>query len=160
MITVIAAVASNGIIGGRNALLWHITEDMRRFRSLTSGHPVVMGRLTYESLGGPLPNRENIVVTRSDIEFEGCRTVHSLSEAVNMFGPEEEVFIIGGAQIYGAALPIADRMYLTRVEHDSEGDTLFPSWDSSEGECVASERHEHGVTYPYPFVFEVYERRR
>ncbi len=105
MISIIVAVASNGVIGDKNTLLWHIREDLQRFKALTTGHPVVMGRKTYESLGRPLPNRRNIVVSRQEIAIAGCEVVHSLTEALALFAAEEEVFIIGGAQIYAEALP-------------------------------------------------------
>ena len=111
MISIIVAVAENGVIGDNNRLLWHISEDLRRFKRITTGHPVVMGRKTWESLGRPLPGRENVVVTRRELSFDGARTVHSLDEAYALFPPEEEVFVIGGAQIYGEALPAADRFY-------------------------------------------------
>lgn len=159
MISIIVAVASNGVIGDKNTLLWHIREDLQRFKALTTGHPVVMGRKTYESLGRPLPNRRNIVISRQEIAIAGCEVVHSLTEALALFAAEEEVFIIGGAQIYAEALPLADRFYLTRVEHPYEGDTRFPEWDSAQWRLVASEAFPHGETYPHPFVFETYERR-
>ena len=174
MISIIVAVAQNGVIGDRNALLWHIREDLQHFKALTTGHPVVMGRKTYESLGRPpgvggpnpynplgppRPNRRNVVVTRQETTFEGCETVHSLGEALALFPAEEEVFIIGGAQIYAEALPLADRFHLTRVEHSYEGETRFPEWDASQWRLVESEAFPHGERYPYPFVFETYERR-
>ncbi|MDE5691038.1 MAG: dihydrofolate reductase [Alistipes sp.] len=159
MISIIVAVAENGVIGDKNTLLWHIREDLQHFKALTTGHPVVMGRKTYESLGRPLPNRRNVVITRQEIAIAGCETVHSLDEALALFSSGEEVFIIGGAQIYAAALPLADRFYLTRVEHPYEGDTRFPDWDPAEWRLVASERFEHGTDYPYPFSFETYERK-
>lgn len=158
MVTLIAAVAQNGTIGDRNTLLWHITEDMQFFRRTTQGHPVIMGRKTYESLGRPLPKRVNVVISRQEIAIEGCTVVHSLEEAIALFPAEEEVFIIGGGQIYGQALPIADRIYLTVVEHDYEGDTKFPEWDHSAWVLRSSERHERGSEYPHPFRFECYER--
>lgn len=159
MISIIVAVAENGVIGDRNRLLWHISEDLRRFKALTTGHPVVMGRKTCESLGRPLPNRRNVVISRQETQIAGCEVVHSLDEALALFPADEEVFIIGGAQIYAAALPIADRFYLTRVEHAYEGDTRFPVWNPADWRLVASEHFEHGAEYPYPFTFEVYERR-
>lgn len=159
MISIIAAVAENGIIGDRNALLWHISEDMRRFRSITTGHPVVMGRKTFESLGRPLPNRTNIVITRSDRHFEGCTTVHSLEEAVAMFPPEEEIFVIGGAQIYAQALPIADRMYLTVIHHPYEGDTAFPDWDAAQWVATAETHFDRGAGFEHPFTFVDYRRK-
>ncbi len=159
MISIIVAVAENGVIGDRNTLLWHISEDLRRFKRLTTGHPVVMGRKTCESLGRPLPNRRNVVITRSETEIAGCEVVHSLDEALALFPADEEVFVIGGAQIYAEALPIADRFYLTRVHCDYEGDTRFPDWNPAEWRLVASERFERGAEYPYPFTFETYERQ-
>ena len=159
MISVIVAVAENGTIGDKNTLLWHIKEDMKHFRTLTTGHPVVMGRKTYDSLGRPLPNRRNVVITRQDIAIEGCEIAHSLEEALSLFTPDEEVFVIGGAQIYAEAMPLADRFYLTVVEHPYEGDTTFPKWDRDQWQLVASERFEQGESYPHPFRFETYERK-
>ena len=126
MISIIVAVAENGVIGDKNALLWHISEDLKHFKSVTTGHPVVMGRKTFESLGRPLPNRTNVVITRQRLEIPGCTVVHSLEEAVMLFPKDEEVFVIGGAQIYAEALPLARRFYLTRVFRAYEGDTKFP----------------------------------
>lgn len=159
MLSIIAAVAQNGVIGDRNTLLWHISEDMKHFRALTTGHPVVMGRKTWESLGRPLPNRVNVVITRQAIEIPGCRVVHSLDEAVALFAADEEIFIIGGAQIYAEALPRAGRFYLTRVFHDYEGDTRFPAWDESEWQLAESESFPCGRDYPWPFAFERWDRR-
>ena len=159
MISIIAAVAQNGVIGDKNALLWHISEDMRFFKRTTSGHPVIMGRKTYESLGRPLPNRTNVVISRTQREIEGCTVVGSLEEAVALFPKEEEVFIIGGAQIYALALAIADKMYLTRVYHDYQGDTSFPKWDSDEWQLSEKESFECGEKYPHPFSFETYIRK-
>ena len=159
MLSLIVAVAQNGVIGDRNALLWHISEDLKHFKALTTGHPVVMGRKTYESLGRPLPNRTNVVISRQEMEIPGCRVVHSLDEALALFPGDEEVFIIGGAQIYAEALPRADRFYLTRVFHDYEGDTRFPEWDEAQWRLVSSESFPCGREYPWPFVFECWERR-
>ncbi len=158
MISIIVAIAKNGVIGDKNSLLWHISEDLRFFKRTTSGHPVIMGRKTYESLGRPLPNRENVVISRTIDSIEGCRVVRSLEEAIALFPAEEEVFIIGGAQIYALALEVADRFYLTRVDHEYEGDTSFPSWDESYWQLVSREEHERGEKYPHPFAFELYER--
>ena len=160
MISIIVAIAQNGTIGDKNALLWHIKEDMRFFRTTTSGHPVIMGRKTFESLGSkPLPKRKNIVITRSDVEFEGAFVAHSLEEAIAMTDDDAEVFIMGGAQIYAQALDIADRMYVTRVERDYEGDTSFPEVDYSKWKLVAEERYERGEDYDSPFSFLTYDRK-
>lgn len=159
MVIIIVAVAQNGIIGDKNALLWHISEDMRFFKRTTSGHPVIMGRKTYDSLGRPLPNRTNVVISRTANHIEGCTIARSLEEAVAMFPAEEEIFIIGGAQIYALALDIADRIYITRVEHDYEGDTSFPKWDESKWVLKQREAFPCGEKYPHPFAFECYDRK-
>ena len=138
MISIIVAVAENGTIGDRNTLLWHISEDLKHFKALTSGHPVIMGRKTYESLGRPLPNRTNVVLTRGDGEFPGCRVVHALDEALALFPAGEELFVIGGAQIYAQALPLADRLYLTRCCHPSDADTTCPGRAESESRLRSS----------------------
>ncbi len=159
MVSIIVAIAQNGTIGDKNSLLWHIKEDMRFFRTTTSGHPVIMGRKTFESLGSkPLPKRTNIVITRADREFEGALTAHSLEEAIRMSGADEEIFIMGGAQIYREALSVADRMYITRVERDYEGDTSFPEIDFSQWKLVDVVRHERGEEYESPFEFRTYDR--
>ena len=158
MISIIVAVAEGGVIGGGGDLLWHISEDLRRFKQITSGHTVIMGRKTYESLGRPLPNRTNVVISRTMGEIEGCTVVRSLEEAIALFPAEEEVFVIGGAQIYALALGVADRFYLTRVGHDYEGDTSFPAWDESEWQLISREAYEQGEKYPHPFAFEIYDR--
>lgn len=158
MISIIVAVAQNGVIGDKNSLLWHISEDMRFFKRTTSGHPVIMGRKTYESLGRPLPNRTNVVISRTLGELEGCTVVRSLEEAIAMFPAEEEVFVIGGAQIYALALDVADRLYLTRVGHDYKGDTSFPAWDENRWQLISREAYEQGEKYPHPFAFEIYKR--
>ena len=158
MISIIVAVAKNGVIGDKNSLLWHISEDMRFFRETTSGHPVIMGRKTYDSLGRPLPKRTNVVISRTTTHIEGCTVVGSLEEAIALFPNEEEVFIIGGAQIYALAMEVADRLYLTRVEHDYQGDTSFPEWDESKWRLISREAFDCGEKYPYPFAFETYDR--
>ncbi len=160
MVSIIVAVAENGTIGDKNTLLWHISEDLKHFKSVTSGHPVVMGRKTYESLGRALPNRTNVVITRQpNLKIEGCEVVHSLQEALSMFDHKEEIFIIGGAEIYAQALDIADRFYLTRVHHPYDGDTAFPKWEPEKWNLVQSEKFERGEKYPYPFTIELYEKK-
>ena len=159
MVSIIVAIAQNGTIGDKNSLLWHIKEDMRFFRTTTSGHAVIMGRKTFESLGSkPLPKRKNIVITRAERDFEGAFTAHSLQEAIAMAEGDEEIFIIGGAQIYAEALSVADRMYITRVERDYEGDTSFPEIDYSKWQLVSEERHERGEEFESPFAFQIYNR--
>lgn len=159
MVSVIVAIAQNGTIGDKNSLLWHIKEDMRFFRTTTSGHAVIMGRKTFESLGSkPLPKRKNIVITRAERDFEGAFTAHSLQEAIAMAEGDEEIFIIGGAQIYAEALSVADRMYITCVERDYEGDTSFPEIDYTKWQLVSEERYERGEEFDAPFAFLCYDR--
>lgn len=159
MVSIIVAIAQNGTIGDKNSLLWHIKEDMRFFRTTTSGHAVIMGRKTFESLGSkPLPKRKNIVITRAERGFEGAFTAHSLQEAIAMAEGDEEIFIIGGAQIYAEALSVADRMYITRVERDYEGDTSFPEIDYTKWQLVSEERYERGEEFDAPFAFLCYDR--
>ena len=159
MVSLIVAIAENGVIGDKNALLWNIKEDMRRFRTTTTGHPVVMGRKTYESIGRPLPKRTNVVITRGNNIFEGCEVAHSLEEAIAMFPDQEEVFIIGGAQIYAQALPLADKLYLTIVHRQYEGDTSFPEIDYSEWREISREEFSKGEEYDGAFSFIDLERR-
>ena len=161
MISIIAAIAKNGIIGSGNQMPWHISEDLKRFKAITSGHPVIMGRKTFESLGRPLPNRRNIVITRNpDYDKAGIETAASIDEALALFEENEEIFIIGGGEIYRQTLPLADRMYLTWIDAEADGDTYFPPIDSEEWEIVFSERHEQGLTFPHPFEFMNYKRKR
>lgn len=159
MISIIVAVAKNGVIGDKNALLWHLREDMIHFRTTTSGHPVVMGRKTFDSIGRPLPKRTNVVITRdTNLTIEGCTVVHSLEEAVALFDPSEEVFIIGGAQIYRQAMPLADRIYLTVIDKPYEGDTSFPKIDYSVWRECNREDFARGEEFEHPFSFITLER--
>ena len=160
MLSIIAAVAENGVIGDKNSLLWHIREDLLRFKRITTGHTVVMGRNTFESIGRPLPARTNVVVSRQAAEIAGCTVVHSIEEALERFGStDEEVFVIGGAQIYAQALPLAGRLYLTVVHRRYEGDTSFPPFDASEWEVCAREDHARGKEFDAPFSFIDYMRK-
>lgn len=160
MISLIVAVAENGVIGDQERPAVAHFRGPPAFQGRDDlGHPVVMGRKTWESLGRPLPNRTNVVITRQNIEIPGCTVVHSLEEAVALFPADEEVFVIGGAQIYAAALPLARKFYLTRVFRAYEGDTRFPAWDEREWRLVSSESFSGGKDYPWPFAFELYERR-
>lgn len=159
MISIIVAIAKNGVIGDKNTLLWHLREDMIHFRTITSGHPVVMGRKTYDSIGRPLPKRTNVVITRdTELQIEGCTMAHSLTEAVEMFDSSEEVFIIGGAQIYNQAMPIADRLYLTIIDKEYEGDSSFPEIDYNSWRQISCEKFERGEAFEYPFSFITLER--
>lgn len=129
LVSLVVAVAANNAIGKNNQLLWHLPADLKHFKTLTTGHTVFMGRKTYESIGKPLPNRRNIVISKSIKEIAGCEVAPSLEEALLLPGKNAEVMIIGGAAIYNLALPKADRIYLTRVHQDFEADTFFPKID-------------------------------
>ena len=153
MISIITAIGKNNAIGRDNRLLWHIPDDLRHFKKITTGNIIVMGRKTYESIGKPLPNRTNIVVT-SDKKYkaDGCLVKHSLEEVLNEaknYG-NKEVFIIGGGQIYQQALPHADKLYLTIVDDEPEADTFFP--DYSEFKNVISEENHEQKGLKYKFV--------
>jgi len=131
-ISAIAAIGKNRVLGKDNKLIWKIPEDFKRYVAITTGHPIIMGRKTYESIGRPLPNRTNIVITRdSDYKAPGCVVVHSLDEGITEAKKVEnkEIFINGGAQIYTEALPITDKLYLTVVDAEEEGDSFFPLYD-------------------------------
>ena len=131
-LSLIVAVAENGVIGHNNQLIWHLPNDLKQFKRLTTGHCIIMGRKTFESIGKPLPNRTSIIISRNtDFQIEGCITVSSLENAILEAKKieTEEAFIIGGAEIYRLALPIVDKIYLTEVHHEYEGDTFFPEID-------------------------------
>jgi len=133
IISIIVAVAENNAIGYDNHLLWHISEDLKRFKSLTTGHHIIMGRKTFESVGKPLPGRINIVISRqANYRVEGCLVAKSLEEALELAKQDTEVFIIGGGEIYKEALSISDKIYLTRVHAGFAGDTFFPELNLSE----------------------------
>ncbi len=159
-IALIAAVARNGVIGRDNRLPWHLPADLRHFRRLTLGKPVLMGRRTFESLGRPLPGRTNIVLTRDpDFHAPGCIVVHSLPEGIAAAGECEELMVMGGAALYEAALPLADRMYLTRIHHAFAGDTRFAAYDEKEWVTTAREDHAPDEDNPYPYSFITLHRR-
>jgi dihydrofolate reductase len=156
-ISIIAAVARNGVIGRDNRLPWHLPEDLKRFRALTMGHHVIMGRKTWESIGRVLPGRTMVVVSRDPgYGVPGCLIAHSLEEALGLCGDDPEVFVIGGAEIYRQALPMAGRLYLTRIEQDVAGDTCFPSFDMTEW-SETSRGPVTGAGFPASFV--VLDRR-
>ncbi|MDB2363881.1 dihydrofolate reductase [Flavobacteriales bacterium] len=145
MVSIVVATAQNNVIGNDNDLIWHLPADLKHFKSVTSGSSIVMGRKTYESIGRPLPKRENIIITRqTGLLIEGCVVVNSLQEAINK-AESEEVFIIGGGEIYKQAMEIADKIYLTKIHQDFEGDTMFPEIDPNvwkELSCVSGELDE------------------
>ncbi|MEN9446478.1 MAG: hypothetical protein RL728_990 [Bacteroidota bacterium] len=160
MITLIAAAAENNALGKDNDLLWHLPEDFKRFKQITSGHYIIMGRKTFESFPKPLSNRTHIIITRQEEYLvEGCLVVHSLEEALEIAPQNEEVFIIGGAQIYEQALPFADKIDLTRVHIELDADAFFPEFNTSEWNLVFTEKHFKDEKHQYDFTFETYIKK-
>jgi dihydrofolate reductase len=159
VLSIIVAVAQNRAIGKENQLLWHISEDLRYFKQITSGHTVIMGRKTFESIGKPLPNRTNIVISRTLTPANNLSVAKNLNAAIAQCQNETEVFIIGGGSIYREALPLAHRLYLTEVHADYEGDTFFPEIDRTQWKEISRQDFPHGATFPHPFSFVVYERK-
>ena len=157
----VVAVARNGVIGHTNGLPWRLPADLAFFKRLTMGHPIIMGRKTYESIGRPLPGRLNIVVTRlPGYHAKGCTVVGSIDAAYVAAGSAEEVFVIGGAQVYEAALARADRIYLTEVESDIEGDTLFPRFDRQGWVETELERHPRDARHAHSMRIVRLDRKK
>lgn len=157
-VSLIVAAADNGIIGRNGHLPWHLPDDLQRFKAVTLGHAIVMGRLTYESIGRPLPGRRNIVLSRDhDYHAAGVEVAGSLDDALASAADEEQVFIIGGAALFIEALPIVDRIYLTRVHAAVEGDVSFPNLDAKRWRLVSEEHHAADAAHRHAFSFLVYE---
>ena len=156
MLSIIAAISENRVIGNENKLLWHIPEDMQRFQKLTTGHPVIMGRKTHESIGRALPNRTNIIVTRDkNYQTPGCIIVHSVDEAIkqsansNQQSANPETFIIGGAQIYAQTINLADTLYLTVVHKNFTGDAVFPDYSRFAKVVSKEDKEASGLHYTF-----------
>ena len=158
-ISVIAALARNRVIGIENRLPWRLPEDLAHFKALTLGHPILMGRKTFESLGRPLPGRTNVVITRNpDYRPEGCLVADSIPAAIALCGEADEVFFIGGAELYAQAIPFADRLYLTEVDVDATGDAWFPDYDRGAFRQASRTAHTGEKGDPLRFDFVVYDR--
>ncbi|MCS6771433.1 MAG: dihydrofolate reductase [Kiritimatiellae bacterium] len=159
-VSIVAAVAENGVIGREGRLPWRLPAELRRFRALTMGHPVIMGRRTWESLGRPLAGRRNIVISRTPgFQVSGAEIVPSLEAALNLARDADEVFVIGGARLFAEALPRADRLYLTVVHTRPDGDVFFPSWDPAEWIEISRETYPADRENPIGFTACVYEPR-
>ena len=159
MLSIIVAIAENNVIGCDNQLIWHISEDLRYFKRITSNHTVIMGRKTFESIGKPLPNRKNIIITRNpNFKADGCTIVPSLDAATELVKGENESFIIGGGSVYQSAMPLADKLYITRIHRNYDGDTYFPEI-GDEWQEVERQDFERGEKYEYPFSFVTYTRK-
>ncbi|HEY6125092.1 MAG TPA: type 3 dihydrofolate reductase [Steroidobacteraceae bacterium] len=161
MITLIVAVADNGVIGRDNALPWHLPEDLKRFKRLTMGKPMIMGRKTFESIGKPLPGRLNIVVTRdTNYQREGVAVVHGAEAAIAAAVNAPEVMVIGGADLFRLFLPMAGRVHLTRVHAEIHGNVMWPALDNRQWEVIEAERHEADERHAHAMTFEVWEKRK
>ena len=158
-LSIIVAIAKNHTIGKDNKLLWHMPNDLKHFKDTTSGHTVIMGRKTFDSVGKPLPKRRNIVITRQAISIEGCEVVDSLQAAVALCKAEDEVFIVGGAEIYRQAIPLTDRIYLTIIDHEFDGDTFFPELNPDEWQESKREDFEPDEKNKYKYSFITLVRR-
>lgn len=168
-ISLIAAVAANGVIGRDNDMPWHLPDDFAFFKRKTSHHPIIMGRKSLEALGKALPNRTNIVITRNaDFSADGVIVVHSLDDAIAEATNDieqkreqstDEIFVIGGAEIYKMALPAANRLYITEIHSDFDGDAYFPSFNKNEWQEVSRQPHAADDRHKVPFDFVTYERK-
>jgi len=162
MISIISAVAENGVIGVKNELPWKLSGDLKYFAKTTTGKTVLMGRNTFFSIvkmiGKPLPNRKNIVLSEIDDGITGAKVVKSWQEVVDL-AKNEEIFVIGGASVYKQALPFADRLYITRVYSKCEGDAFFPEIDEKIWKITKTESHPADEKNQYPYSFQIYEKR-
>ena len=158
IVTIVVAIAENHAIGKDNQLLWHLPKDLKHFKEITSGGTVIMGRKTYDSVGKPLPNRRNIIITRQQIEIAGCEVVNSLQAALDLCREHKEVFIVGGAEIYKQAMPLTDKIYLTIVHENFEADTYFPEISKDIWKETERTDHEADEKNPLSFSFITLER--
>ena len=160
-ISIIVAIDENGLIGKRNGLPWKLPADLKHFKTLTSGHTVIMGRKTYDSIGKPLPNRTNIVVSKSDdLQIDGCITVKSPEEALKASLENQEIFVIGGAEIYRQFLPLAQTIYMTEIHNKFDGDIFFPTIDYDEWKEKERQDFEADDMNLYKYSFITLERTR
>jgi len=158
IVSIVVAIAENHAIGKDNKLLWHLPKDLKHFKEITTGGTVIMGRKTYDSVGKPLPNRRNIVITRQQIEIPGCEVVNSLQAGLDLCHGLDEAFIVGGAEIYKQAMPLIDRIYLTIVHESFDGDTYFPEIKPDIWKETKRADHEADEKNPLPFSFITLER--
>ncbi len=160
MLTLIAAAGENNELGKDNDLVWHLPDDFKRFKKLTTGHYIIMGRKTFESFQEPLPNRTHVVITRREnYKKEGLVIVHSLERAIELTEDDPQPFVIGGGEIYDQAIDIADKIELTRVHATFDADTFFPEIDENQWKLVAEEFHEKDERHNFAFTYLTYERR-
>jgi dihydrofolate reductase len=157
-VSIVVAISENHAIGKDNKLLWYLPRDLKHFKEITSGHTVIMGRKTYDSVGKPLPNRRNIIITRQQIEIPGCEVVNSVEHALDLCKDLAEVFIVGGAEIYKQAMHLTDRIYLTIVHANFDADTYFPEIKAGIWKETERQDHEADEKNALPFSFITFER--
>lgn len=158
-ISIVVAISSNNAIGKNNQLLWHLPADLKHFKNITTGHTIIMGRKTYDSIGKPLPNRKNIVITRQhDLKIDGVEIANSLEEALSLCNTNEKIFVIGGAEIYRQALPLCDKIYLTRVHRHFDADAFFPELDNETWEEIEKEDYLPDEKNKYAYTFSTLVR--
>jgi len=161
MIIMIAAVAENNALGKNNDLLWHLPLDFKRFKEITSGHHIIMGRKTFESFPKPLPNRTHVIITRQkDYKHEGCIVVENLEKAIAVCPKNEDLFIIGGGQIYTQAIPLADQLDITRVHHSFDADVYFPEIDPEIWELTTEIFNPKDEKHLFDYTFQTFVRKK
>lgn len=157
MIIAIAAIGMNNELGKDNQLIWHLPNDFKRFKTLTTGHYIIMGRKTFESFPKPLPNRTHVIITRQkNFTAENCIVVDSLKKAIAICPKDEDVYVIGGGEIYNQSIDFADKLEITKVFHSFEADTFFPEIDTAKWELVSEEFHAKDENHAYDFCFQTY----
>jgi len=158
-LSIIVAMASNRTIGINNTLPWRIPEDLKHFKALTMGHHMIMGRKTFDSIGKPLPGRTTVVVTRNrEWKIDGCIIAHSLEEALAACSGDEEIFIVGGAELYAQALPLVNKLYITEIKQDVEGDAHFPEFNCADWQKISHEKRRQETPQPLEYHFVTYRR--
>lgn len=162
MISLLVALDKNRLIGRNNDLPWRLPADLAYFKRVTMGHTIIMGRKTYDSIGKPLPGRHNVIMTRNkDFHVEGCTVIHTVDDILAMKeSSNEELFVIGGAEIFEMVLPFTDRLYLTEIDEEFEGDTYFPTINEEEWQIVSKEKGIKDEKNPYDYFFVVYEKKQ
>jgi len=161
MITIIAAVAQNNALGKNNKLIWHLPDDLKRFKKLTLNKHIIMGRKTFESLPNLLPNRKHIIISKNPTYLQnGTTLVNNIEQAIEIASKEEEIFVIGGGEIYNLFLNIADKIELTYVHHNFEADTFFPEIDLNHWKLIFSEFHPKDQKHKYDFTFKTYINKK
>ena len=160
ILSLIVAMAQNRTIGINNTLPWRISQDLKRFKALTMGHHIIMGRKTFDSIGKPLPGRTTVIVTRNqNLKIAGCIIAHSLEEAIAACAGDDEIFVVGGAEIYELALPLADRIYVTEIQQDVPGDAHFPEFDLNNWQETTREKCSQTEPQPLSYHFVTYQSK-